>query len=87
MQQNLNPSDDGEIVWARRMDPVRARINNILLTDSGCRYGDIVLHDRSWQAERKVLGCENCFGHSGGTCRMDNRGAKRDRLVGDVDCN
>ena len=49
----LNPSDEGEVVWARRIDPVRARIINIPLTDSGCRYGDIVLHDGAAVGYRK----------------------------------
>jgi hypothetical protein len=41
----LNPDDDGEVVWARRIDPVRARIENIPLPTSGFRWCDIVLHD------------------------------------------
>jgi tetratricopeptide (TPR) repeat protein len=41
----LKPIDDGEVVWARRIDPVRARICNIPYSGSGCRYGDVVLHD------------------------------------------
>jgi tetratricopeptide (TPR) repeat protein len=49
----LKPTDDGEVVWARRIDPVRARICNIPLTDSGCRYGDIVLHDGAAVGYRK----------------------------------
>ena len=41
----LNSEDDAEVVWARRIDPVRARLTNIPFTDSGFRYGDLVLHD------------------------------------------
>lgn len=41
----LNPDGDGEVVWARRIDPVRARINNVPLPGSGYCFGDIVLHD------------------------------------------
>jgi tetratricopeptide (TPR) repeat protein len=54
----LNPDSDGEVVWARRIDPVRARLSNIPLTDSGCRYGDIVLHDGAAVGHREHGGRE-----------------------------
>jgi hypothetical protein len=41
----LNPDNDAEVVWAKRIDPVRARLTSIPYTDSGFRYGDMVLHD------------------------------------------
>lgn len=41
----LHPDGDAEVVWAARIDPVRARIENIPLPESGYRCGDIVLHD------------------------------------------
>lgn len=41
----LDPDDRGEVVWARRIDPVRARIENVPLPESGFRRGDVVLHD------------------------------------------
>ena len=41
----LNPWADGETVYARRIDPVRARIINVPLPESGWRFGDIALHD------------------------------------------
>lgn len=41
----LNPQENGEVVWASRIDPVRARISNIPFPESGFRHGDIVLHD------------------------------------------
>jgi hypothetical protein len=41
----LNPDGDGEVVWARRIDPVRARLLNIPYEQSGFHFGDIVLHD------------------------------------------
>jgi tetratricopeptide (TPR) repeat protein len=41
----LNPDDDGEVVWALRIDPVRARILNIPFRGSGFRHEDVVLHD------------------------------------------
>lgn len=41
----LNPNDSGEVVWAHRIDPVRARLINVPFSASGFRYGDVVLHD------------------------------------------
>lgn len=41
----LNPWSDGETVFMRRIDPVRARLLNVPLPESGHRFGDIVLHD------------------------------------------
>lgn len=41
----LNPWADGETVYARRIDPVRAQIINVPLPESGWRFGDIALHD------------------------------------------
>ena len=41
----LNPDDHAEVIWARRICPVRARLENIPLADSGFRWGDVVLHD------------------------------------------
>ncbi|MEN5208175.1 hypothetical protein ABE493_08650 [Stenotrophomonas terrae] len=41
----LNPWSTGETVFMRRIDPVRARILNVPLPESGHRFGDIVLHD------------------------------------------
>ena len=41
----LNSDNDGEVVWSKRIDPVRARLTSIPYADSGFRYGDTVLHD------------------------------------------
>lgn len=41
----LNPWQGGETVFVRRIDPVRARLLNVPLPESGHRFGDIVLHD------------------------------------------
>lgn len=41
----LNPWLGGETVFMRRVDPVRARLLNVPLPESGHRFGDIVLHD------------------------------------------
>lgn len=56
----LNPWGSGETVWARRIDPVRARVLNVPLPESGHRFGDIVLHDGAstgtrWDGERNVV--------------------------------
>ncbi|GAB3332049.1 tetratricopeptide repeat protein [Marilutibacter aestuarii] len=41
----LNPWHGGETVFIRRIDPVRGRLLNVPLPESGHRFGDIVLHD------------------------------------------
>lgn len=42
----LNPeTENAEVVWAHRIDPVRAKIESIPLPRSGHRCGDLVLHD------------------------------------------
>jgi tetratricopeptide (TPR) repeat protein len=50
----LNPDDQGEVVWARRIDPVRARIENVPFPESGFRHGDVVLHDGAAVGYRKL---------------------------------
>lgn len=55
----LNPWDAGETVFVQRIDPVRARLLNVPLPESGHRFGDIVLHDgaatgRRFDGERDV---------------------------------
>jgi hypothetical protein len=52
----LNPASGGEVVWAERLDPARARIENIPFPESGHRWGDIVLHDGAPEGERIALG-------------------------------
>ena len=52
----LNPAGDGEVVWAQRLDPARARILNIPLPASGFHWGDIVLNDGAIEGERVVNG-------------------------------
>jgi hypothetical protein len=48
----LNPWHGGETVWMRRVDPVRARLLNVPLPESGHRFGDIVLHDGAQTGSR-----------------------------------
>lgn len=50
----LNPWADGEVVFAQRIDPARARIRSVPLPRSGHRYDDLVLHDGARQGERQV---------------------------------
>ena len=52
----LNPNDNGEVVWGRRIDPVRVVLGNIPYPDSGFRAGDIVLHDGAAVGERQSNG-------------------------------
>lgn len=55
----LNPWHAGETVFMQRIDPVRARLLDVPLPESGHRFGDIVLHDgastgRRFDGEREV---------------------------------
>lgn len=52
----LNPDGDAEVVWGRRIDPVRVRIDNIPYPASGFRCGDVVLHDGAPVGERESQG-------------------------------
>jgi tetratricopeptide (TPR) repeat protein len=51
----LNPWSGSETVFARRIDPARARISNVPLPSSGHRYGDLVLHDGAQVGERRYF--------------------------------
>lgn len=52
----INPQGRAEVVWAERLDPARARIENIPLPGSGHRWNDIVLHDGVPVGERTLGG-------------------------------
>ena len=52
----LNPWSKGETLYASRIDPARAVIENVPLPESGHRYGDIVLHDGAPTGERILRG-------------------------------
>jgi len=54
----LNPWGDGETVFARRIDPVRARLLNVPLPESGYGFLDIVLHDGASTGSRILDGQE-----------------------------
>lgn len=49
----LNPDDNAEVVWARRIDPARAKIVSVPLPESGFCAGDIVLNDGAPVGYRK----------------------------------
>ena len=51
----LNPWSGGETVYAKRIDPARARISNVPLPSSGHRYRDLVLHDGVQVGERRYF--------------------------------
>jgi hypothetical protein len=54
----LNPNGKGEVVWGRRIDPARMRIQNVPLPESDRRYGDIVLNDGAPEGTRTSRGKE-----------------------------
>lgn len=52
----INPNGEGEVVWARRIDPARAILSSIPLPESGHRHADIVLNDGAPVGYRKSNG-------------------------------
>jgi hypothetical protein len=54
----LDPSGDGEVVWAHRIDPARARLTNVPLPTSSFSWNDLVLHDGAPQGFRMLHGKE-----------------------------
>lgn len=48
--------EGGEVVWARRLCPARARVLNVPTPESGRRFGEIVVHDGAPNGERTVDG-------------------------------
>lgn len=52
----INPDTNGEVVWARRIDPARAVLTSIPLPESEHRHGDLVLHDGAPVGYRKQDG-------------------------------
>ena len=49
----LNAWDEGETLFAQRIDVVRAKLLNVPLPESGYRCGDIVLHDGASTGRRR----------------------------------
>ena len=52
----LDPDGEGEVVWAKRLDPARARILSVPLPTSSFRWGDVVLTDGAEEGQRVVDG-------------------------------
>lgn len=52
----LNPDENGEVVWGKRIDPARVVLGNIPYPESGFREGDVVLHDGAPVGERQFNG-------------------------------
>jgi hypothetical protein len=52
----LDPDGDGEVVWARRLDPARAQILSVPLPTSEFHCADTVLTDGTVEGERIVDG-------------------------------
>jgi hypothetical protein len=54
----INPYDEPEVVWCRRIDPARAVIDCVPLPQSDHRFGDLLLHDGAPNGYRKSGGKE-----------------------------
>ena len=54
----LDPDGQGEVVWARRIDPARARLMNVPLPTSEFRWRDVVLHDGAPEGYRLLNGVQ-----------------------------
>ena len=54
----LNPNERGEVVWGRRIDPVRVIIESVPSPESGFLCNDIVLHDGAARGYRVIDGRE-----------------------------
>ncbi|HZA50689.1 MAG TPA: tetratricopeptide repeat protein [Myxococcaceae bacterium] len=50
--------EEQEVVWCTRLDPARARIDNVPFEETGYRYGDVLLHDGAPQGARMFRGIE-----------------------------
>ncbi|MBO0859951.1 MAG: tetratricopeptide repeat protein [Chloracidobacterium sp.] len=50
----INPYDEAEVVWCRRIDPARAIIACVPLPQSEHRFNDLLLHDGAPNGFRKV---------------------------------
>jgi hypothetical protein len=48
----LEPNGEGEVVWARRIDPARAEIESVPLPTSPYRWKDVVLTDGAEEGQR-----------------------------------
>jgi hypothetical protein len=53
-----NPSGAADVVWGMRIDPARIRIENVPLSASERRYGDILVNDGAEEGTRILNGRE-----------------------------
>jgi hypothetical protein len=53
---NATSAGEGEVVWGRRIDPCRMRLESVPLPASGHRWGDVILHDVVPRGERLLNG-------------------------------
>lgn len=57
----INADANAEVVWATRIDPARAVLNNIPFPESAHRFGDVVLNDgapngyRTWNGQEYAV--------------------------------
>ena len=49
----LNPDGEPEVVWSQRLDPARALLRSIPFSNSGFRWGDVVINDGAPTGYRK----------------------------------
>lgn len=54
----LDPDGVGEVVWAHRIDPARAVIENVPLPGTSFRWRDVILHDGAPEGYRILNGRE-----------------------------
>jgi hypothetical protein len=54
----VNPQENPEVVWCRRLDPARAEIGNVPLPESKRRWKDVVLNDGEPKGSRLLNGRE-----------------------------
>jgi tetratricopeptide (TPR) repeat protein len=52
----LHDQADGEVVWAKRIDPARATLLSVPLPKSGFRWQDLILHDGAPNGYRMLKG-------------------------------
>jgi tetratricopeptide (TPR) repeat protein len=54
----INPDEAPEVIWCRRLDPARSRIEGVPLPESGRRFHDLLLHDGEPRGSRMSRGRE-----------------------------
>ena len=54
----LMDGDDYEVVWAKRIDPVRAVITSVPFANKNFHYGDVVLHGSKTEETQEAYGIQ-----------------------------